>query len=296
LAFTACHPQETPAATEDTTPDPRTPVTLTAVTRGPLNDYVEVEAVSTFLQKSYVKASAIGYVEAVNAHLGQYVNKGDLLFRVKTKEAQSLGNAINKLDSSFKFSGVIDVKASDQGYLTQLNHQTGDYVQEGEQLAAISNMNSFAFIMDIPYELKPYLPKLKAVELLLPDGEKLIGHIEESLPMVDAASQTQNIIIRVRLSHPIPENLIAKIQVIKYAKPNAVSLPKPAILTNETQDEFWIMKMIDSSTAVKVPVRKGIETHDQVEILSPVLSTSDKVLLTGNYGLPDTAKVKVISP
>jgi len=53
------------------------------------------------------------------------------------------------------------------------------------------------------------------------------------------------------------------------------------------------MKMTDSNTAVKVPVIKGIETSDLVEILSPEITPSDKILLRGNYGLPDTAKVVI---
>jgi hypothetical protein len=53
------------------------------------------------------------------------------------------------------------------------------------------------------------------------------------------------------------------------------------------------MKLIDSATAVKVPVKKGLETKDRVEILSPAFAPSDRILLTGNYGLSDTAKVKV---
>jgi hypothetical protein len=53
--------------------------------------------------------------------------------------------------------------------------------------------------------------------------------------------------------------------------------------------------MINDSTAVKVPVKKGMETNDNVEIVSPSLSPTDKILLTGNYGLPDTAKVKMMS-
>ena len=56
----------------------------------------------------------------------------------------------------------------------------------------------------------------------------------------------------------------------------------------------WVMKMIDSVTAVKVPVVKGIETSDRVEILRPQFSPNDKILLTGNYGLPDTAKVIIM--
>ncbi|HXL54630.1 MAG TPA: hypothetical protein VN958_00140, partial [Chitinophagaceae bacterium] len=56
----------------------------------------------------------------------------------------------------------------------------------------------------------------------------------------------------------------------------------------------WVMKIIDDSTAVKVPVKKGIETGDRIEILSPAFNPSEKILLTGNYGLPDTAKVTIM--
>ena len=74
------------------------------------------------------------------------------------------------------------------------------------------------------------------------------------------------------------------------------ALPKPAVLTDETESTFWVMKLIDSTTAVKVPVVKGLETKDKIEILSPVFKRSDRILVTGNYGLPDTAKVKVDEP
>jgi hypothetical protein len=54
------------------------------------------------------------------------------------------------------------------------------------------------------------------------------------------------------------------------------------------------MKMIDSATAVKVPIIKGMETSDRVEIINPRFEMNDKILLTGNYGLPDTARVKIV--
>ena len=55
------------------------------------------------------------------------------------------------------------------------------------------------------------------------------------------------------------------------------------------------MKLNNDSTAVKVPVKTGIETGDKVEILSPEFSLQDKILLNGNYGLADTALVTVTS-
>lgn len=290
--FVSC--MRTTAVKVDGALDVRTPVTVTTISTDPLTEYIELNAVSTFLQKGYVKANANGYLQSMNTYLGKYVEPGQLLFTLKTKEAQSLGNSISLLDSSFHFSGLISIKAADRGYITQLNHQPGDYVQDGEQLAIISDMSSFAFLLNLPYEWRPYLLRQKTVELILPDSQRLQGTIASTMPVVDPVSQTQHIVIKVQSPHPIPENLIAKVRIVKMTKGKAVSLPKQAVLTNETQNEFWIMKMIDTATAVKIPVQKGMETNDRVEILSPVLSLADKILVSGNYGLPDTAKVKIV--
>jgi predicted deacylase len=76
------------------------------------------------------------------------------MFTIKTKEAQSIGNTINVLDTTFKFSGINNIRASRSGFVTQLLHQVGDYVQDGEQLAIISDRESFAFVLQLPYELR----------------------------------------------------------------------------------------------------------------------------------------------
>src|SRR4051812_24251410 len=80
---------------EDAKVDAQTPVTITTIDQGNMADYIDLNAVSTFLQRSYVKSNANGYVEKVYIQPGQYVTKGELLFTVKTKEAKSIGSTIN---------------------------------------------------------------------------------------------------------------------------------------------------------------------------------------------------------
>lgn len=270
-----------------------TPVTITSVSTDAMAEYIELNATSTFLQKAYVKASTAGYIKSVNAQPGKMISSGQTAFVLKTKESQSIGNTINLLDTSFRFSGIINIKAGTTGYVFELNHQPGDYVQEGEQLAVISDIRSFVFVLNLPYELRPYVINKEFVELLLPDGKSLVGHVSSVTPVVDSASQTQNVILTVN-DKSLPINLIAKVKIEKNVKSSAVSLPKQSVLSNETQTNFWVMKVIDSTTAVKVPVTKGIEINDRIEILAPQFSSSDKFLLTGNYGLADTAKIKII--
>ena len=291
LGILACH--KTEKTVEETPVDSRTPVTVTNINEGEMQDFLELNATSTFLQKSYVKATANGYLQSVSAKLGDFVAVNKILFSLKTKETQGLGNVLSGLDSTFKFSGIIKIPATQSGYITQLNHQNGDYVQDGEQLAAISESSSFVFLLDLPYELQPYILKQKSVKLTLPDGENLNGTIIKLMPTVDAVSQTESVAIRVNAKHQIPENLIAKVRIVKKTKMNAISLPKSAILTDETQSNFWIMKMLNDSTAVKITIQKGIELGERVEILSPKFQSKDKILITGNYGLADTASVKI---
>lgn len=292
VIFFSCKNKGT--TTEEEAVDAKTPVTVSGISNEPMEEYVELNATSAFLQKWIVRANATGYLQSANVQLNKFVGAGQVLYTVKTKEAQSIGNTINILDSTFKFSGINKITATAGGFISQINHQNGDYVQDGDQLAVITDTKSFVFLLDMPYELRPFVTSRKTLEMVLPDGEKLMGTISGTMPTMDATSQTQSIILKINLRRALPENLIAKVKVVKSSKGNANSLPKAALLTDETQAEFWVMKMINDSTAAKVPVKKGIETNDRIEILSPTFSTVDKILISGNYGLGDTAKVQII--
>ncbi len=271
-----------------------TPVTVTSVSKGAMKETVELNAMSLFLLKTPVKSVANGYLQNVKIQQNDYVNKGEVLMSVITKEAQILGSTVNNMDTSFHFKGEINILAPGSGYISQLNMQSGDYVQDGEQLAMISDAKSFAFILELPYELTGLLKFNKNVILVLPDSSKLNGTIEKPLPTMDAASQTQSYLIKINSAKMIPENLLAKVLLVKSSRQNATTIPKQALLTDETQSSWWVMKLLDDTTAIKIRVTKGIESNDKVEILAPSFSDTDKILITGNYGLPDTAKVYII--
>jgi len=291
MILTSCARE--PAANEEVI-EPQTPVKITSVQTMPLAEYAELNATSAYLERSYVKASTTGYLQTADVQIGKFVNSRQVLFNLITKEAMAIGNDINKLDPDFKFSGVSTIRAEKRGFITAVNHQKGDYVQEGEQLAVISNRSSFVFLLDLPYELRSAIQANRSVDLTLPDGEKLSGTLSSSMPSVDSVSQTQRFIIKVNANHTIPENLVAKVRITKTYKPNAQSVLKTAVLTNETEDKFWVMKLINDSTAVKVAIKKGIENGENIEILSPSFNIKDRIIIEGNYGLADTAKVKIV--
>ncbi|MEI7829411.1 MAG: HlyD family efflux transporter periplasmic adaptor subunit [Prolixibacteraceae bacterium] len=287
----SCHFGKSPSA--EVQSEGRVPVTITTVKIGTLNETVELNAISQFLLKTTIKSTANGYLQEMTISPGQPISKGEKLFVVRSKESKSLGNTVDKLDSMLHFNGKIQINAPGNGFILQLTYRDGDYVQDGEVLATIGDSKSLVFLLELPYELLPFLHLNKTVLLTLPDGKQLKGIVTNSMPSMDAQSQTQSYIIRIDHGGQIPENLVAKVQFVKKLSSNALILPKAALLTDEIQGQFWVMLMSDKETAIKVPVVKGIEAGDSVEIVSPHFTVDQQILLTGNYGLPDTAKVVI---
>jgi len=295
LATLGCH-SNSPQLAEPPPTQAGTPVAVTSVEIGLLSEVAELNATAAFLQKSVVKANANGYLRGGDIHLGQFVRSGQLLYTLQNKEASALGNLVEAVDTSFHLKTLIEIRAHQTGFITQLDRQAGDYVQDGEQLAVLSDARSFAFVLDLPFELRRYLPQNRSVDLILPDSSRIRAQVDSPMPTVDPISQTQRFVLKVPTNdggRSIPENLIARVLWIKSVKAKAASLPKAAVLTDEMQSEWWVMQLTDDSTAVKVPIRKGIESGDRVEILSPRFGAKDRILLSGNFGLPDTAHVVI---
>lgn len=259
-----------------------------------LNNTITLNATATYLLKSDVKANSNGYITLMSIKLADHVSKGKVLFGLQTKEARALGNTINKLDTSFRFNGATTVISPATGYVTMLNHQAGDYVQDGEVLATITDASSFGFVMDVPFEYLQIIKNKKVLPVTLPGEKVLEGRIAKIMPAADAVSQTVRVLLHVP-DNTIPENLIGTVALSKTTA-YGLSVPKMAVVSDETQTSFWVMKLIDDSTAVKTAITKGVETDKYIQVKSGDVTTKDRVIVSGNFGLGDTAIVKIQNP
>ena len=257
-----------------------------------LDQSITLNATAAYLLKSDVKANTTGYITQVNIKLADQVGRGQTLFVLQTKEARALGNTINKLDKSFRFSGTSSVQSPSSGYVNMLNHQIGDYVQDGEVLASVTDQSSFGFVMNVPYEYNQLVNLGNRLDVLLPDNRILSGYVAKIMPNVDPVSQTEKVLVKVNNGGKIPENLIAKIALTKDRK-SGIAVPKSSVLTDDVQSEFWVMKLINDTTAVKTIIEKGLENDKWVELKSNNISLKDRLLTSGNFGLSDTASVKI---
>lgn len=267
------------------------PVTVTTVRNGQMVTYMELNATSAFLFKAAIKSPVTGFIDKIQINQGDVVEKNQLLFKIRTKEASAL---MRDTLNSMKFTGVVDVKAATAGIISSIEHSVGDYVAESDQLCQIAIQGSYAFILDVPFELSGAIRLNTPCEITLPDSQIIKGIIRSRLPSMVNNSQTERFIVRLTGQKNLPENLTGKLKIIKESVKDAASLPKSSLLSNETMQNFWVMKLINDSMAVKVPVTPGITSSGYVQITQPEFKPTDLILTSGNYGLGDTAYVKVM--
>jgi biotin carboxyl carrier protein len=291
LVVTAC---STPATEEDSSIKAKVSVEITGLSTGVVKDELTLFANTLYLKRNVVTSPIPAFITQVFIKLGEPVKEGQVLYLLETKERRALGTQAVMPDSSSTSYGKISVKAPASGIVSTLDkQQIGDYVLEGSQLCTIAESNALAFAVNVPFEFSPYAKTGVKCMLLLPDNSVHAAHFTTPLTTMNALAQTQTILAKSDDRMFLPENLIVKVLVNKNSDVKKQILPKMAMLSDEMMEKFWVMKLINDSTAIKVDVKPGTMNKELVEIMEPLFKVNDKFLVSGNYGLPDTAFVRV---
>lgn len=291
LALAACHSNNTAPANEAR---PKTAVQITRIGVGTISDDLVLSGTSVYLKRNMVTSSIAAFITSVYVKLGDHVRKGQPLYLLESKERKALGSDIKKVDPSLKNFGLITVTAPASGIITTFDkQQTGEYVLEGTQLCTIAASNDLAFQVNVPYEYANLVKPGKKCLITLPDNTVYKATITTPLATMNATEQTQVLLARPDQDLFLPENLLAKVSFDRSAPGNQQILPKSCVVSDELLKNFWVMKLVNDSTAVKVSIKTGSKNNASIEILSPTFQKGDKILITGNYGLADTALVTV---
>jgi multidrug efflux pump subunit AcrA (membrane-fusion protein) len=263
-------------------------VKTTAVRFGEIDSKLTFNGKTVYLKKNLVSAPISGYVRLISIKFGDHVKKGDLMFEIQTKENKALES------SNSGNMGLIKVFAPSQGIVSMLNiTENGAYVVEGASLCTVAENHDVLVQLNLPFEFNSLVKNGKICTLILGENTKFSGTIYQILPTVDDANQTQQVLIKPNYNKPLPENLNLEVEILKARHDKTCLIPRNALMTNETQTEFWVMKVVNNKLALKVLVQKGIENTNFVEITNSGLNANDLIISEGAYGLNDSSIVRI---
>ena len=290
VTLPACKQKE--VAPEESPQLVKTKVTIVQPVQQSLTDYLQLNANTVFQKKVVVRANITGYIIAMPWKVGDRIASGAIFCTIKTKEQDALKNIDQREPSLNQFQQPIKIVTSARGFITAVNYIQGDFVNEGDILATITEPSSLVLSVNVPYEYNRYVYNGRSCEVQFPDGKKINAAITLSIPVIDAASQTQQFFIHLSGNQQLPENMNLLVRIPMKQKANAICLPLEAIQTNETQDEFWVMKLANDSLAVRIPVIVGSQNDSLKEVISGV-GLNDKIIVQGGYRLADSSLVSI---
>ena len=274
--------------------NPKSIVEVVNVKFGSVDDELILSATTIYLKRNVVTATIPAFITNVKVKLGDAIKKGDVLYELESKERRALGDNASKLDTTLINFGLIKIRASATGIISTLDkQQSGDYVLEGTQLCTIAESSDLAFQVNVPYEFSSFTKTGKSCIIQLPDSTLHKAIFTKALTAMNVLAQTQTVLAKSDENLFLPENMIVKVTIIKGSNSNKQVFPKSCVLSDEMMKEFWVMKLINDSTAIKVPVVIGNKNSLNSEVISPLFNATDKIISVGNYGLADTAFVKI---
>jgi len=272
---------------------PKAIVKIGTFRSGEMSEEITLQAQSAYLIKSSVNAPISCYILKTFVNRGDRVKEGQLLFEIITKEAKAAELSSVLKDSTMQSIGRMEIRSGFSGIMTEVYKYPGDYAGEDAELCQISDYNSLAFILQVPLEFSDDVKSLNVCQVRLADGKEFRGRVEKELDKMNLNGQTRQYIIRISSNSFIPEDMLASVRITTMTVSSDQILPPSALLADEMMHKFWVMKMINDSMAVKVYVKPGLRSKDEVEIKEPLFNKTDRILITGNYGLPDTAYVQI---
>jgi hypothetical protein len=279
--------------TDEDTNRAKAKVRVATISFRDMEEKVDLTTSTVYLDKGEILSPSSGYITALSAQPGDFVRKGQRLFSLETKEHHALQLDTSMNTNALSELGQLSVLAPADGFATNFLHAPGDYVPEGSALCSFVHSDKLLFQAYIPYSYNKLVNEGIPCTIILPDSTIIPAVFGRSLNTVDINSQTVLFRIIPIMKIFLPEGLNARLEVKTGSFKNAQVLPESALLSDETMQHFWIMKLINDSVAVKIPVRQGLRQGIWVQILNPEFNRYDRFIVEGNYGLSDTAKIEV---
>ena len=287
LAAFGCHHEE---KTTDENAVVRSEVSVVHPQQQTITEYLQFNGVTQFQKKNNIRSTNTGYITSLPFKTGDRIQQGTVFCTINTKEQQALKNISSSDSSLSKFQKPLSVISNATGVITAINVLQGDYISEGDVLATASEPSSLIVVVNVPYENHQFAKEGSPCELVLSDGKIIATSISGMMPSVETASQSQTYFIRLP-EQSLPENLNVILRIPYKKSVNTVCIATAAVQTDELQKDFWLMKVIHDSIAVKVPVQTGLRNDSLTEIVSKNISLNDNIISQGAYGLTDSTRV-----
>ncbi|MCW3108254.1 MAG: efflux transporter, family, subunit [Segetibacter sp.] len=188
---------------------------------------------------------------------------------------------VNALASNNKAKLTTTVYSTESGYITELNLQEGEYVNEGGTIIQLADLSTLWAEAQVYTSQFSQLNSNGSVTVQLPDiGKEIKGRLEFINPEINPDKRIN--LIRVTIPNPgnqLKPGMSAYV-VLKGQQSNSLSLPIDAVLRDANGASVWVKT--GQNTFKSKMVTPGMESNDRIEIIDG-LKEGEAVVTSGSY-------------
>ncbi len=208
---------------------------------------------------------------------------------------QQVRNALGALNTARSQLALYTLRAPLSGQVTSVGVTVGETVDTAAKVAVIANLSALQLKINLPSDslsqIHRGLPLTFTVNSL--KGHTFSAVIETIAPTTDAATGTVPALALVsNPNHALKDDTVARVQILVERRSAILIVPQAAVLTDPDTGKASIVTVGSDGTAHVVSVQPGLSAGGRVAIKSG-LADGQQVAVSGQYGLPDGAKVQV---
>ena len=314
MAVAACSGPQTEAAsrapaTGDST-TAATPVRTTAVRRGTLDVVISGPGRTDALDVQQVRAPFTGALSSLEVVIGDRVKGGQV---IGTVEAQASQAALTGAEAMLRSAGTpaersdaeralelakqnlvrTQLHAPRAGVVVSRAASEGDLLTQGDSIVSIASARSVVFVARIAQSDLDRIRAGQAATIDLPArSAPLRGTVHGLLP---ADTSAMSVPVRLDIGTagaPITVGLFgtAHITVGKHA--DVPIVPAGAILRDDVSGVARVAIVTPAHRVHWVSVSTGVQQGNDVEIVTPALAPGQRVIVSGQVGLPEASNVR----
>ena len=298
----------------DSSPAVTVNVRTTTIKKGQVEEMVEATG-STVIQREVQLRSAInGILVDFKFFNGDKISKGAIVAKVRSKEAQAALQGAEVLLQSAQTSqqreeaqkayslaeqssNTISITAPFDGILANKQKNEMEVISEADQIATLVDPSSIVFVADVPVTSLNLIQTGQQVHLKFagtPAG-KFQGIVDRIEPLLNPNDQTGHVkILFSSGSQVILGSMFGEASIVRGKTSDALLIPKAALLVDDENNTVSVMVAGPDSMAHQVNVRVTWRNDSLAAIAAPALTAGTSIIIEGQYGLPDSTKIRVV--
>ncbi len=310
------------------------PVEVTSVSVGEISNFILLSSnLETEIQAD-VYARAQGIVEQIFTEEGRYIAKDSVMLKLEAREYEIAVNKARveyekqmsiynrqkvmldeKLLSQEEFDQVkftmeaakyslddaqlrldyMSITSPISGWVGERLTKIGARVQPTDKLFSVVNKTQVIAVVYVPEkninELKRNQPAIVTSENL--NGEIFDAYIKRISPVVDPSSGTFKVTVGVKnRGKKLKPGMFVNVHLIIDTHTDATLIPKTAVIY---ENEYMNVFVVRDNIASKIRIIPGFQDSEKIECLNAAIMPNDKVIVVGQAGMKDKAKVRIVA-